>query len=106
MKNNKVYQFRNFYSILIGLSCVVICNYLFYFTSGWFTTITFMIIAALYMPIYYGLLILIFKHDFDRERNKDDINDGFGFVKGEIFLLIGFVLTIICMVLSFFVTGL
>jgi TRAP-type C4-dicarboxylate transport system permease small subunit len=105
MKNNKVYQFRNLYSILIGLSCVVICNYLFYFTSGWLNTTTFMIIAAFYIPIYYGLLILIFKHDVERERNKNDIEDGFGFVKGEIFLLIGFVLTIICMVLSLFVRG-
>ena len=64
-----------------------------------------MIIAAFYIPIYYGLLILIFKHDVERERNKNDIEDGFGFVKGEIFLLIGFVLTIICMVLSLFVRG-
>ncbi len=105
MKNNKVYQFRNLYSILVGLSCIAICNYIFFFTTGWFNTIVFMIIAVLYIPIYYGLVILIFKHDIDRERKKDDIDDGFGFVKGEIFLLIGFVLTIICMVLSLFVRG-
>ena len=91
MKNNKVYQFRNLYSILVGLSTIAYCNYIFYFMVGSkYFTILFMVILVAYTPIYYGLLLLIFKYDMSRTE------EDFGFVKGEIIVIIGFSLSMIC----------
>jgi len=91
MKNNKVCQFRNLYSILVGLSTIAYCNYIFYFMVGSkYFTILFMVILVAYTPIYYGLLLLIFKYDMSRTE------EDFGFVKGEIIVIIGFSLSMIC----------
>ena len=91
MKNNKVYQFRNLYSILVGLSSIAYCNYIFYFMAGSnYSTILFMVILVAYTPIYYGLLLLIFKYDMSRTE------EDFGFVKGEIIMIIGFSISIVC----------
>ena len=90
MKNDKVYQFRNLYSILVGLSTIAYCNYIYYFTEGHYYTIVFMVILVAYTPIYYWLLLLIFKYDMSRTE------EDFGFVKGEIIVIIGFSISIVC----------
>ena len=90
MKNNKVYQFRNLYSILVGLITIAYCNYIFYFMEGHYSTILFMVILIAYTPIYYGLLLLIFKYDMSRTE------EDFGFVKGEMIVVIGFSLSVVC----------
>ena len=58
--------------------------------EGHYYTIVFMVILVAYTPIYYGLLLLIFKYDMSRTE------EDFGFVKGEIIVIIGFSISIVC----------
>ena len=97
-KKNKenIKIFRNVYCIVIGVGFLIFWNYTFYFNIlNTFSGILCFLFLCLYMPIYHGLILLIFKHEMG---NMDDE----GLVPGEAIALGGASITLVCMLLSFF----
>ena len=87
--------FRNVYSVVIGGGALMYTYYFIYFAPNfWITFIPWFLVLCFYIPIYYGLMLLLFKYDLE--------NDGeWELEKGEAILLIGSGITLLICVLTF-----
>lgn len=93
-KNNNLNLkiFRNIYSIVIGGGALMYTYYTLYFAPNfWIAFIPWFLVLCFYIPIYYGLMLLIFKYDFDND-------DKWNLEKGEAILLIGSSITLLIVV--------
>ena len=90
--NKKLSNFRNTYSVIIGIPCVLFWNYTAFFADDfWKFFIPAFIILCLYYPLYLLIMLKIYKYDLSNDEN-------FKIENGEMFLIglaiISFVLTV------------
>ncbi len=99
MNNPKLKSFRNTYSILVGIPCVLFWNYtLFLSNDFWVTFIPSFLILCFYYPIYLVLMLKIFKYDLSNDDNFK-IEGGEKVLFGAV--IISFVLTVGTALLAF-----
>ena len=90
--NTKLSNFRNTYSVIIGIPCVLFWNYTAFFADDfWKFFIPAFIILCFYYPLYLLILLKIYKYDLSNDENFK-IENGEMFLIG--FAIISFVLTV------------
>ena len=90
--NTKLKNFRNSYSVIIGIPCVLFWNFTVFLAEDfWKYFIPAFIILCFYYPLYLLIMLKIYKYDLSNDENFK-IENGEKFLFGAV--IISFVLTI------------